>query len=432
MLMTTVLFAPTAIAPEWPPFPTVQSDHYTVVGGTAETCVQLWMGTLALSPMEWNCPFGSRAPYFTPMVQMQTINFSVAIDPTEGVLGPCVVFLTVPWQSIVSVDHVFWSDTLGFTRVQLLPTGDDGMGWLYLLPGISDVDMYVANTNVEGTPVSLWTGPSPMAGAVASSPAWGGFPDPGVDNMPGFLPTSDDGFGDGIPDPAGSSVLFIPLQMMVTSWNGTDWDLVFGGPFLLPLTTGTAYDIAVAPGDWVDGKNITKTGHPWMNLMDNPGMWDPYEPANELKKWVKYVCAWSFIRYQMAPGVWLDLVYGVSEYKVKDPHLIPDINGDQTVTIADVRIAGRSYDLYDEGIPASSRPGYEPPWWWEDQATTLNPETGMYYGPYPAAWVAVFGCPYTVFADPDFDARADMNNNGHINIYDVRAIAKHYLETIDP
>ena len=167
------------------------------------------------------------------------------------------------------------------------------------------------------------------------------------------------------------------------------------------------------------------TGHPWENLATTK----QWIPVNENKKWVKYACAWSFIEWAIAPGVTISLVYGASEYKVKEEDFIPDINGDQSVTMSDIRIACKSYGLYDEGVPVYE--GYEPPWWWRDQSTLINPETGMKYGPYPAAWVDMFGCQFTVFADPGFDTRADLAFDGHINIKDLRLICKYYLATLD-
>lgn len=424
VLMMITLFAPSTNAPAWPPAPTVQTDKYIVMGGEAKSCVQLWMGGAPVPPFEWNCPFG-RAPYFTPTTMWQSVNFSVPVDPDgPGPLPTCVVFLTVPNATIKSLSHVYFSPTLGYTKVDLIPQGN-GMGWLYLLPGISDVDIYTYNTYVPpptNKSLSFWLPrprPNPgKSGTVASSAAWGGFPDPGPDNLPGFLPTSDDGFGDNTPDPAGSSVLFMPFKLSVSSWNGTAWVFKFGGPFILPMTTATAYDIAVLAGAWINGKNATMTGHPWENIATT-GHWGD----NKDKVWVTYACVWSFIQYQLTPIYKLDILYALTEKKVKEDAVVPDITCDNAVTIFDVATAAKAFGSRDEGIPAY--PGYVPPAWWPNQVALGK-------GPYVPAWIAVFGCPYTVFADPNFDARADLDNNGLIDIFDVCRIAKYYGQAVDP
>ncbi len=420
LLMIFASFAPTTA--QWPPAPTAQTDKYIVTGGEMDALVQLELGGLPLPPL--NVPFVSRAPYVTPQVQWQDINFSIAIDPTGGMLGPCVVFLTVPWQSIKSLEHVFFSGTLGYTRIKLLPIpGSDGMGWLYLLPNIADVDMYVLNTFMNNTmpppynitnppeiPIAMWTGASPMAGAPAATPlmTFYPFPDPGADTLPGFCPmgpgTQDDGFGDNTSDPAGSSVLFLPLQMSVESWNGTAWVFTFGGPFVLPMTTGWAFDMVVAPGRALDGTIKMFTGAPW--------------DAN--KKVVTYAYAWSFIQYYLSDGppvVKLDLVYGGTEKKVKDIHVIPDINCDNVVNILDISVAALAFGAMDEGAPAF--PGYDPT------------GEGEWPGPYPP----VMPPPWLVDAQPNlagnpFDARADLDNNGIINILDIVSIAVQFGATL--
>jgi len=427
LLMIFASFAPTTA--QWPPAPTLQTDKYIVTGGEMDALVQLELGGLPLPPL--NVPFVSRAPYVTPQAMWQNISFSIPLNasgvpvpPYGPGTGPAaIVFLTVPWMSIKSLEHVFFSGTLGYTRIKLLPIpGSDGMGWLYTLPGIADVDIYAINTfmpnpypgpynvtNPPQIPIALWTSPSPMNGTPAAIPSfpWNTtypFPYIGADGLPGFLPTSDDGFGDGVPDPAGSSVLFLPLQMSVESWNGTAWEFTFGGPFVLPMTTGTAFDIVVAPGRALDGTIKMFTGAPW--------------DAN--KKFVTYAYAWSFIQYYLSDGppvVKLDLVYGGTEKKVKDVDVIPDINCDNTVNILDILVVAASFGSIDEGAPAP--PGYDPT------------GEGEWPGPYPAYMPAL----WTVDAQPNlvgnsFDARADLDNNGIINILDIVAIAVQFGATL--
>jgi len=428
LIMMIAAFWPTTTA-LWPPAPTLQTDKYVVTGGEMDALVQLQLGPLPLPPL--SVPFVSRSSYITPQAMWQNISFSIPLNASGVPVAPygpgtgpaAIVFLTVPWMSIKSLEHVFFSGTLGYTRIKLLPIpGSDGMGWLYLLPGIADVDIYTVNTFINNTapppynvtnppeiPIALWTGPSPMNGTPAATPlppfnSTYPFPYVGADGLPGFLPTSDDGFGDGVPDLAGSSVLFLPLQMSVESWNGTAWVFTFGGPFVLPMTTGTAFDMVVAPGRALDGTIKMFTGAPW--------------DAN--KKFVTYAYAWSFIQYYLSDGppiVKLDLIYGGTEKKVKEGLVIADISCDNLVNIQDIVIAALAFGTADEGSPAT--PGYDPT------------GEGEWPGPYPPYMPA----PWFVDAQPNleggaFDARADLNNDGIIDIVDLVTIAIDFGESV--
>jgi hypothetical protein len=369
------------------------------------------------------------------------INFSAAVDPTGGMVGfPFVVFLTVPWQSIQSLEHVYFSGTLGYARVKLLPMpGKDGMGWLYTVPGIADVDIYTNATwmpnpmpppynvtNPPEIPIAFWTSPSPTPGAPSSIPTqtFYPFPDPGVDTLPGFAPmgpgSNDDGFGDGIPDPAGSSVLFLPLQLSVEAWNGTHWDFQFGGPFVMPLTTGTASCTVWPPtGEKIDGYNRIETGAPWEDIAST-GMWG----ANANKKTVTYAYANAFLLYYLSDGppiVKLDLLYGGTQRYVRAPEVINDINSDDVVDIQDIGIAALAFGSRDEGSPAP--PGYDP--------TGEGSPGNIWPGPYPAYMPAI----WCVEAQPNlegraFDARADLNNDGLIDIVDLVKIAIEFGKSI--
>jgi hypothetical protein len=439
LLVMIVTFAPITTA-TWHGLPDVQNDTYIVTGGESSGLVALDYGPVPLDPDP--TPFSTRGPELTPQVQWQDINFSMAIDPTGGMLpGPALVFLTVPWTSIQSLEHVYFSGTLGYTRVKLLPIpGSDGMGWLYLLPGIADVDIHVVNTfmlnpmpgpynvtNPPEIPIVLWA----ATGAPAAVPGTGNlfypFPDPGADTLPGFCPmgagTQDDGFGDGVPDPAGSSVLFLPMQLSVESWNGTAWVFTFGGPFILPMTTGVASDMVI-PGPTptkLDNETIMYMGAPWEDVHTTL-LWG----ANENKKFVTYAYAWSFIKYYLTDGppiVKLNLIYGGYEKKVKDVHVINDISCDNKVDIVDIVIAALAFGARDEGSPAYA--GYDP--------TGKGSPGNVWPGPYPPYMPS----PWLVEAEPTleggvFDARADLNNDGLIDIVDLVKIALDFGEEIDP
>ena len=427
-------FAPITTA-TWHGLPDVQNDTYIITGGETMSKVVLNLGPLPIGPLV--TPFVTRGPQLTPQVQWQDINFSMPLDPDgPGPLPTCIVFLTVPWQSIQSLEHIYFSGTLGYTRVKLLPVpGSDGMGWLYIVPGIADVDIYVNNTYMPNPmppppeiPIAVWTSPSPTPGAFASFPTqtFYPFPDPGNDTLPGFCPmgpgTQDDGFGDGVPDPAGSSVLFVPMQLSVESWNGTHWDFTFGGPWVLPLTTGTASDTVWPPtGLLIDGETLTYTGAPWEDVHTTM-MWG----ANDNKKFVTYAYAWSFLQYFLSPGppvVKLDIIYGGYEKKVKDMHVINDISCDNGVDIVDLVIAALAFGSRDEGSPAY--PGYDP--------TGKGAPGNKWPGPYPPAMPAFL----LVEAEPNiagapFDARADVNPDGIIDICDLVKIALDFGKVIDP
>jgi hypothetical protein len=437
LLMMIASFAPITNA-AWHPYPNVQQDTYIVTAGETWAKVALDYGPVQLEPSL--TPFATRAPYLTPQVQWQDINFSVAIDPTGGMLpGPALVFLTVPWQSVKSLEHVYFSGTLGYTKVKLLPIpGSDGMGWLYLLPGIADVDMHVVNTfmlnpmpgpynvtNPPEIPIVLWAATLAPASVPGTGNAFYPFPDPGADTLPGFCPmgagTQDDGFGDGVPDPAGSSVLFLPMQLSVENWNGTAWNFAFGGPFILPMTTGVASDMVV-PGPTstkLDNETVMYAGAPWEDVHTTL-QWG----ANENKKFVTYAYAWSFIKYYLTDGppiVKLNLIYGGYEKKVKDMHVINDISCDGQVDITDVVIAALSFGARDEGSPAYA--GYDP--------TGKGPPANKWPGPYPSYMPS----PWLVEAEPNiagntFDARADLNNDGLIDIADLVAIALDFGKTL--
>jgi hypothetical protein len=170
------------------------------------------------------------------------------------------------------------------------------------------------------------------------------------------------------------------------------------------MTTGTAFDMVVAPGRALDGTIKMFTGAPW--------------DAN--KKFVTYAYAWSFIQYYLSDGppiVKLDLIYGGTEKKVKEGLVIADISCDNLVNIQDIVIAALAFGTADEGSPAT--PGYDPT------------GEGEWPGPYPPYMPA----PWFVDAQPNleggaFDARADLNNDGIIDIVDLVTIAIDFGESV--
>ena len=435
LLIMVASFAPITTA-TWHGLPDVQSDTYIITMGESQSQVMIHTvpQPISLSPIPG--PYLTRGPEITPGVQWQDINFSMPLDPDgPGPLPACIVFLTVPWQSIQSLNHVYFSCILGYTRVKLVPVpGSDGMGWLYTVPGIADVDIYVNNTFINNpappppqNPIAIWKSPSPTPGAFAAVPTqtWYPWPDPGADTLPGFCPagpgTQDDGFGDGVPDPAGSSVLFIPMNLSVEAWNGTNWLFKFCGPFNLPMTTGTANDTVVT-GPYpleLDGYSMEYTGAPWEDIATT-GMWG----ANENKKYVTYAYAWSFIQKQVLPEptvTKLDLIYGGWEKKVKEEHVIPDITCDNVVDIVDIVRAALAFGSRDEG--SAAYPGYDP--------TGKGASSHKWPGPYPG-WMP---SPWLVEAEPNiegvpFDAAADVVPDGIIDICDLVKIALDYGKVI--
>jgi hypothetical protein len=295
-----------------------------------------------------------------------------------------------------------------------------GGGVIFINPQMpGDVDCYTMN-NDTGV---WWEAPSQLAGTKAAES--GGYynytggdfvpsmavrlPHTGIpdgDGVPGTRLWGDglDGFGNGVPDPVGSSILMLPLALQGFQWNGTDFEQLIAVPMPMVLTTGVAYDIVNQPnphdgipyGSSLDGANSTEVGVPW----------DP------MFKVVTYVNAWSNLLYSVNPdydndGIpdwegWpvdpgpaarlyftADLFYEYVEKKVNTDYAIADITCDNKVDVMDLLLAGLSFASQDESFFLGNQA-----------------------------------------ADPRFDARADFDGDGVITSMDVLAIGLDFGKTL--
>jgi len=338
--------------------------------------------------------------------------------------------------SIQSLSHIYFSLTLGYTKVTLTPLQDAG-GWLYTMDCISDVDVHMFNNHTG----SYWAAPSPRAGKLAAPTNHGvipnvpSFPSPGPDGCPGYLPMGDvDGFGDGVKDPKGSSIIYLPLKLSVYSWNGTGFAYKFGGPFFELLTTGNATDVVNQPGIPINGVRQSRKGEPW-EFLHSCAPWNETKKDPKVVAAVKYVCVYSAINMTLVPGVSLDLLYAVEQYLVRSDLAIPDLDCDGDVDIFDVVIAAKAFGAMDEGIlaPAGYNPvtwGHSPPW---PGPYGCTPIEHLPVAPWLVKSVPGLGPGDTPpGAGCGFDARADIDNNGLIDIFDVAVIAKAYESKLDP
>jgi hypothetical protein len=169
------------------------------------------------------------------------------------------------------------------------------------------------------------------------------------------------------------------------------------------MTTGTAYEIVVEPTSEIDGTYSTEVGEPWEFLagLDHPQYGDVPHDHPKWNAYVTYVCSWSMLEIETAPGD-LDLLYKIVEKKVRDDPtvLIADINCDEIVDIFDQVICSEAFGFRDEGPGPDGVP--ETP---DDK---------------PAA-------------DSNFDARADVSDpRGSIDIYDVVRIVTDFGKKLTP
>jgi hypothetical protein len=347
---------------------------YVVVGGTITSSTQLGIFPKSI----WTVPFASRPPYLRPKSMRNNITFS-APDPTTG-----IVTLTVPAASYVGLGHVFYDPTSSLWYNLSVTMTADGYGWLFTGTGtdplVVDVDCHTFSNNTG----VYWRAPSPMVGQQAALP--GEFPSLGPDSIPG---TGDDGFGDGTPDPPGSSVIFLPTTLTTDYWTGIGWSPLFSSPWPQILTTGTTYAIVDEPESELNGIDATGEGQPWEFLagLDHPGQivdWgDPMCNA-----YVHTACCWAILETDTPLGL-LDVIFKTVLKYVRQDLVIADVNCDEIVDIYDAIILANSFGAYDED--------------WE--------------------------IPY---ADPKYNAGVDIKPDGIIDIYDAIILAGTFGEEISP
>jgi len=314
-------------------------------------------------------------------------------------VGWWVVPIYITNVTLVGPSHITYWPALGtYARLRTTaPYNVAGYGVIHIgwpWNGVNgcrgDVDVYTFN-NYTGI---YWGPQSPRAGNLAMNP-WN--PLVTLDVGPDFIAgTGDDGFGDGTPDPPGSSIVYLYFRLYVDLWIGGAWVPQPGyTPISLLMTTAVAHDFVNQPGSAINGLSLTLIGHPWEFTASNPALWNGTYKDPKANVWVKYASALSIL---MAPIGGLDILYGLWEYKIRADQAIPDIDMDQDVDIFDVRAGALAFGAMDEG----------------------------YVEVTPGVWQ------FRQAADPTFDGRVDMDHNGLIDIFDLVIIAYKYGKTIDP
>ena len=395
-----VLLASFALVTQVSPQQDPEEHRYVIMGGEMHVAVHL-VGTV---PDWWGLPFPTRSHYLTSMLMGQNITFSDP-DPITGVVN-----LTVPVDSYVGVVHTYWDYELEVWLRFRVSMGTDGYGWVFTGNGTSpilgDVDCYTFN-NDTGV---YWDAPGDPYGFNGTLAALTGeLPDPGPDGVAG---TSDDGFGDGTPDPVGSSILCLNTTLFVELHDGTAWNTLFEAPWPQVMTTAVAYDIINEPASVINGANSTEVGEPWEFLagLDHPGKdkiphtgdEDEYEVPYGHAKWnayVTYACVWSALNVDTIMGD-LDIIWQILEKKVREDCVIGDVNCDEKVNIKDIGVCGKAFGARDEGIGPDGIP-------WTDDDMEV--------------------------ADPNFDARGDLiKPRAKINIKDIGRIGKDFGAKLTP
>jgi len=165
-----------------------------------------------------------------PKPFLDRFNITFSLPDENGIMN-----LTVPKESY-DPEPVY--DPIGnFTSHSIMTS--DGYGQLFTVDGIGDVDM---NTMTNETGFFFW-----------KNGAWHSPQEPG-----------EEWLGDGIPDPAGSSTLYCPLNTSLYQGNGTSG--LFLGTYAsgLLLTTGNFTNIVDAPTSRLHGSLVNATGVPFL------------------------------------------------------------------------------------------------------------------------------------------------------------------------
>jgi hypothetical protein len=425
LLMLTASFAPIVQAP------VPGTDRYVTMAGKVDGTLFMYVNTVApwtrfglslplLAPFVRTNLDPSIRALVSPMYLLQDITFSAPID-VGGYPGPDIISISA-MQVNPLVHYVFVPFRGTFWRFMLVQP-QAGHGVIFINPGMpGDVDCYTYNLDAG----VFWNAPSQLAGQPAAAsggqykpllgdfdpPLLARFPSPGVDGVPGTRLWGDplDGFGDGVPDPVGSSILMLPFVMMGDEWNGAAWVPTLAVPMPMVLTTGVAYDVVAQPESNLYGLASLEVGDAW-DTISTGHPWD--HPKAFIK--VTYVCAWSNLLYCINPDddgdcmpnpedvtlryYTVDMFYEFAETKVRTDVVVPDINNDNTVNIQDIVIAALAFGKEDEGLGRDGIPGTA-----DDK---LLPDLG-------------------------FDPRADLTHDGYVNIIDLVKIAVAFGATLDP
>jgi len=414
-------------------FPADQWHLFATHGGKTTSCGQLgsgdaWHRHYSNPLIQGGVPFGTRLPWLTPYVGAENLTFS-APDPQTG-----IIYMTAPAEGFVDpLDHKYWSPRfeMYFWIKMIMP--QDGYGWLFTGLGTDPVlgDVDILTYGIGAAP--YFTGSDPSNGVCWQNATTnqgsnfpdqlaayrGGFPDIGPDLVPG---TADDGFGDGTPDPAGSSVLFLPTKLLVQfdMTGAGNWKPLFLSPFPMILTTETAFSFINEPTSLIHGCPLNSvndpnnqppspiavnphggpiTGQPW------PGPWP--KDAPESISFVKYVNSWSILEIVTALG-FLDTNYETTEWKI----------------IENCPVTTPAY-------PPGTQTGYT--WMKGDGDLTNSPGKVDYndlfgladaYGSNDEKWVS--GVTPGPPADPNYDARFDFDGTSKVDFNDLFQLADNY------
>lgn len=312
-----------------------------------------------------------------------------------------VLNLTIPHETFVTVEDYYYEETpIGGQWVKYVETmEEDGYGWLFL-NDTGDVDYYTYSNNAG----SYWLSPSSQEGALAAEPL--GYPFPGPDGVAG---TADDGFGDGVNDPPGSSILY--MKTIVTAYIATtsEWTRFFTASWLNVWTTGVAYNEVNEPsGSPINGMTGSEEGQPWEFLagLDHSGAGPVSESHPSWNGYVTYASAWSQHNIEIEPGSFpipmgpMDLQVMQTLKFFRDDLKIADIDCNEKVDIRDITIVAMAFGCRDLNLGEDGEP------WGGDDKTE---------------------------ADDNWNPQADVNDpRGLIDIRDITTIAMDFGRELTP
>jgi len=355
---------------------TAMPDYeYVTMGGKVDGTLIMYVGVAGPNSrvglkLGLKAPFATRVPLLKPNCLYEEIFFGTPVDVDANGVPDIIPIEKVQVNPIV---HIVWIEFRAQYWMFVIKAMAPGEGVIFINPAMpGDVDCYTVNKDTG----VWWAPPSQMAGTKAANsggyynsttgdfdpPMASRFPGGGADGIPGTRLWGDplEGFGDGNPDPVGSSILMLPLALLGYEWNATvGWELTIFTPMPLVLTTGKAYDHVDEPASGLYCMSSTEEGKPW--------------DASRIR--VTYVAAWSNLLYCLNPDkckegwAWngtacvrvpeepptgmyycVDFFYEYSETKVLVGHEIPDVNDDDLIDIFDVVTCAIAYGSHDEGF----------------------------------------------------------------------------------
>jgi len=322
-------------------------------------------------------------------------------DPWNDDTYGWIVDLTVPAAAYVGLSYTFWSKDPPMWFRFSTSMSQDGYGWIFL-NATGDVDCHTFSDNLA----AYWDSPSSKAGEKAAD--HGTLPSPGPDGVAG---TADDGFGDGTPDPQGSSILMLPVTMSAEYYGGptVGWTTLFTFDWPQVYTTGNAFAIVNEPDggpgtalpSQIHGANHTEAGQPWEFYagLDHAEYDSVPHGHPNWNVYATYVCAWALLDIESPLGNY-DICFKITEKMVREDLAVADVNCDEAVDIFDVVTCAKAFGT--EGMNPGSDGEYDTP---DDKKTD----------------------------DPSFDGRGDLKDpRGLIDIFDIVTLAKDFGLKLTP